>query len=147
MNAPRAAGRRRVLAAIAALVAAPLAARAQDPRSSLAHRAALEWLALTDAGDAAGSWKAASELFRRAGADEQRWSEALAKFRAPLGATVARTLVATQFQTEIAGLPDKGDYVIMLYRTAFTARTDATERVTVERGRDGVYRVVGYSLQ
>jgi hypothetical protein len=130
----------------AALVATwPFAARAQDPRMTAAHRAALDWLALIDKGDAATAWSAASALFRDA-AERERWVRALEEERRLLGAFVSRTLAASQAYTEIPGLADKGEYAMLVYRTAFAARGNASERVTLVREPDGTWRVAGYVI-
>ena len=136
--------RRSVL--VEALAAAvPIAARAQDPRATAAHLAALEWLALADRGDAKASFAAASPHFRNA-AQEEGWAKALATHRADLGDTVARTRVVTEFHPTLPGLPDNGDYIVINYRTSFAKRDAVRERVTLVRDADGVYRVAGYSI-
>lgn len=137
--------RRIALAGLLLAACAPGIALAQDPRGTAAHFAARDWLALTDKADAPASWKAASALFRDA-VDEARWANALATIRSPLGAVVTRTLVGTQFHTEIPGLPDKGEYVMLVYRTTFEKREGVVERVTIARDSDGTFRVAGYVI-
>lgn len=142
-------GRRRALMALvlwsgvaaAAWQATP--ALAQDPRTSEAQRVAREWLALSDAGDAKGTYAAASAKFKGTLSEEQ-WAQALASARAPYGAVKARTLVSAQPAPQAPNLPD-GAFVMLVYRTNFAAR-DAAETVTMEREADGVWRLVGYSI-
>jgi hypothetical protein len=145
MMCPHPASRRAWLRAAILAAAVPVVARAQDPRATSANRAALDWLAIVDRGDAAASYKATSEIFRGA-AEEARWSQALESERAELGALVSRSLVATQFHTELPGLPDKGDYVVLIYRASFAKRDVVSERLTVARDGDGVWRVAGYGV-
>jgi hypothetical protein len=145
VNRPASQSRRRAIGASLALVLAPLAARAQDPRASAAQRNALDWLALVDRGDPATSWQSASPLFRSV-IDAARWRQAIEAIRSSMGTVVTRALASTSFHTEVPGLPDKGDYVLLVYRTTYTGSPSATERVTMSREADGVYRVAGYVI-
>jgi Protein of unknown function (DUF4019) len=123
-------------------VAAPSAA--QDPRGNEAQNVAREWLVLTDSGEAEASWNAAGPTFRNAISIE-RWAAALGKVRFPLGALEQRALYSTQFVNEIPGLP-QGDYALLKFRTVFAAKTNAEESVTLDRGSDGKWQVVGYVI-
>jgi hypothetical protein len=40
-----------------------------------------------------------------------------------------------------------GDYAVLLFRTAFERQTVAGETVTLEREKDGRWRVIGYFIQ
>jgi len=137
--------RRALLCAALVTAAWPSLALGQDPRATAANRAALDWLAFIDRDDAEGSYKAASAIFRGA-ADADRWKRALDAERADLGAFVSRSRVQTQFHTELPGIPEKGDYVVLVYRSSFAKRTVVSERVTVARDADGTWRVAGYSV-
>jgi hypothetical protein len=110
-----------------------------------AERAALEWLALADRGDAAASWKAAASLFRAAVTPEQ-WKHALSLAREPLGALVSRHLDNAKPATELPGAPD-GEYVVFQFTTSFEKKRTATETVTPMRDRDGEWRVSGYFVR
>ncbi len=131
------------LCSLAAIVPGP--AEAQDPRASAAQGAALAWLALTERGDFAGSWRAAGKQFQKA-ITADKWDEALSKVRTPLGALVERTIVSTQFTTTFPGAPD-GDYALLVYRTSFAKKIDSRETVTLQREADGVWRVIGYFIR
>ena len=110
-----------------------------------AERAAREWLALADVGDAAGTWAAAASLFRRA-VPEHEWARALDAARAPLGAVVARTLRTGRATTELPGAPD-GDYVVLEFETQFERKRAAVETVTPMRDGDGDWHVSGYYIR
>lgn len=137
---------RALLASLLAVIALSLTldAAAQDPRASLAQQAAREWLLLADRGDAATSWKAASPAFRKA-LTEAQWSRALPHVREPLGAVVSRTLSATQFHNEFPNLP-KGEYALVVFRTVFANKEGRSERLTMVKDSDGVWRVAGYVI-
>ncbi len=143
MNAP---SRRAVLRALAALtLVGALPAAAQDPMTSAAQKAARDWLALVDANDAAGSWKAAGERYRKA-LTEEAWAKALAEARAPLGAVQQRTMLETTFQDHLDEGP-KGDFAMVLFRTSYEKRADGRESVTLEREADGAWHVIGYYIR
>jgi hypothetical protein len=110
-----------------------------------AERAARDWLALTDLGDAAASWEAAASLFRRA-VTPQQWEQALGAARAPLGAVVGRRVESALPATELPGAPD-GEYVVFQFDTAFEHKRAAIETVTPMRDTDGQWRVSGYFIR
>jgi hypothetical protein len=145
------AARRRTLAALAGLALVPFslavapAARAQDPRASLVQDAARDWLALVDREDFAGSWQAAGARFREK-LDAQRWKVALGRVRTPLGAVTRRTTIRTSFTKTFRGAPP-GDYAVVQFRTSWQNLAEGVEQVTVERERDGHWRVVGYLIR
>ena len=120
-------------------------ARAQDPESTTVQRVARDWLSLTDAGDGAGSWDAAAQLFKNA-VPRDRWIESLKQVRDPLGKLDQRSVLSTNFATSFPGAPD-GNYAIVLFRTSFAKKADAAESVTLQREPDGAWRVVGYFIR
>lgn len=138
--------RRTVLCGLAVLaLASALPSAAQDPRSYAVQKAARDWLALVDALDAAGSWKAAGERYRKA-LDEEAWNKALAEVRAPLGALQQRSTLSTTFQDHLDEGPS-GDFAMVVFRTSYEKREDGRESVTLEREADGTWRVVGYLIR
>jgi hypothetical protein len=119
---------------------------AQDPQSGLAQKAAREWLVQTDKIDAAASYNAAGSKFKEA-ITVDRWDEALQKARAPLGALEQRTIFETTFDKTLPGGGPPGEFALVMYRTVFTRKTDSIETVTLERERDGAWRVIGYYIR
>ena len=134
----------RTLAAIVCLVAGT--ALAQDPRAALPQKVAHEWLAQTDKLDGAGSYAAAGAKFREA-ITVERWSDALQKARGPLGATEQRTIFQTAFDNKLPDGGPEGEFALVTYRTAFAKKADSVETVTLEREKDGVWRVIGYFIR
>ena len=119
-------------------------AGAQDPQAVAAQKAARDFMALTDRGDAAGSWaKAGAQFHRKISA--QAWSDSLKRARPPLGDVVRRTLESTQFSRSFPGMPD-GDYVLLVFRSSFSKKSEATESVTLERDSVGNWHVIGYFI-
>ena len=138
--------RRTVLGGLAALaLASALPSAAQDPRSYAVQKAARDWLALVDALDAAGSWKAAGERYRKA-LTEEAWAKALAEARTPLGAVQQRTMLETSFQDHLDEGP-QGDFAMVLFRTSYEKKADGRESVTLEREADGAWHVIGYYIR
>jgi Protein of unknown function (DUF4019) len=138
--------RRRVAVAMMACVLfAPAAAFAQDPRAATVQQAAREWLALADKLDAAATWKAAGPRFQEA-ITVAHWAEGLKRQRAPRGAVVQRAVAATTFGASFKGLPPGGNYALVQFRTSFAQMLGGGEHVTLERGADGFWRVIGYVI-
>jgi hypothetical protein len=117
----------------------------QDPAATTVQHTARDWLVLTDRGDGAASWDAAARQFKNA-LPRDRWADSLQKARDPFGALAQRTVLSTTFATSFPGAPD-GNYAIVLFRTSFAKKTDASETVTLEREADGAWRVVGYVIR
>jgi hypothetical protein len=134
----------RTLVAIVCLLAG--GAFAQNPNSILAQRAAREWLAKTDKVDATASYDAAGTKFKEA-VTVDKWAEALQKARAPLGALDQRSILQTTFDNKLPDGGPEGEYALVTYRTAFAKKTDSVETITLEREKDGVWRVIGYFIR
>jgi DNA-binding CsgD family transcriptional regulator len=101
-----------------------------------AMRAALDWLALHDAGRWRDSWSATGTSFRKLNTME-RWTEVAQKVRAPLGAVVSRVPIS---QDRVPA-PPAGVQVVK-FKTSFANKADAVETVSLAR-EDGAWRVVG----
>jgi len=123
----------------------PSTARAQDPRANAVALAARDWLALVDRGEGMAAHTRAGAKFRES-LPLERWMGALAEQRTPRGRFVQRTLVRTTFQKQLPGAPE-GDYAVLLFRSSFEKQVDAAESVTLEREKDGAWRVVGYFIR
>ena len=135
-----------VRALVAILYLAAAASVAQDPKSITAQRSAREWLTITDKVDAVASYNAAGAKFREA-VSVDRWSEALQKARAPLGALEQRTMVETTFDNKLPDGGREGEYALVMFRTAYAKKADSVETITLEREKDGVWRVIGYLIR
>jgi len=138
----------RVTVALCAFFASVLVAGSalgQDARTSSVQRAAREWLALADSGDAQTSWNAMAKLFKDSISAES-WGVSLREVRITLGPVSGRTVLSTQFSTKMPKAPD-GDYALVIFRTAFAKKVDVRETVTLSHEPDGVWRVVGYMVR
>jgi hypothetical protein len=119
-------------------------ALAQDPRGAIVQKAARDWLAMTDNANALGSWNAAGSKFKESTTVKQ-WGVTLSQSRAPYGARDQRAVLSTSFSTKLEGVPE-GEYAIIMFRTSFANRADSRETMTLERGADGEWRVIGYVI-
>jgi hypothetical protein len=73
--------------------------------------------------------------------------DALQKARGPLGATEQRTIFETTFDKALPDGGPEGEFALVMYRTAFAKKADSVETVTLEREKDGVWRVIGYFIR
>jgi len=138
--------RRATLAALfAAVLAGALPAAAQDPRATEAQAAALAWLALADANDAAATWQQGSRRFREA-ITQEAWSASLKSARERFGAASQRTRVGVQPPAPGKGTPP-GEFLVVVFRTEFAGKPQGVETLTMERESDGKWRVVGYLIR
>lgn len=112
-------------------------------REKEARAAALEWLALIDAGDYAPAY-AMGPARLRAGTTEEQFIRSMEGRRAPFGKVLSRSFIGAAFTRKLTGSPD-GSYESILFRTAFEHKSLAAERVIVSRDA-GRWRVVDYRL-
>ncbi len=118
---------------------------AKGERADEAIAAATAWLGLIDDGKYAESWNTAAAMFRGA-VERQKWEKTLTALRKPLGETLSRKVVSTQYKTSLPGAPD-GEYVVIRFETSFTAKKKAVETVTPMKEADGKWRVSGYYIK
>lgn len=104
-----------------------------------------KWLTHIDRGEYTASWRSASLSFQMALTDGI-WSTSLEAARKPLGTLVSRKLKSTQQTTSLPGAPD-GHYMLMQFDSAFSAKKNAIETVTVVLQPDGSWRPAGYFIQ
>lgn len=112
---------------------------------SQAEVAATQWLALTDAGDHARSWREAASLLQSS-VTQPQWEIALQTSRLPLGGVKSRTLKAASYSRTLPFAPD-GDYVLMEYETRFEFKPLAIETLTTMKDRDNTWKVAGYFIK
>ncbi|MFN2167214.1 MAG: DUF4019 domain-containing protein [Anaerolineae bacterium] len=109
-----------------------------------AREAAMEWLALVDAGDYAQSWTQASALLQQQ-VSQEAWVEALGITRQPLGDVLSREVTRVDHVTELPNVPD-GEYAVLQFKTRFADRESAAEMVTPSL-EDGEWKVAGYYIR
>ena len=118
---------------------------AQDKKVDAAVKAAQAWLATIDAGNYGASWEQSSEMFKSKITND-KWSDAMRQYRAPLGTMAQRKLWGSQFKDSVPGAP-AGEYVIMQFNTNFENKTGAVETVTMALDKDGKWRAAGYYIR
>lgn len=118
---------------------APAAAEAPAQAAS-ATDAALQWLALVDAGKWPESYAGTTESFRTLNT-LRVWSDASEEVRVPLGAVLSRDLLSEE---EVPGPP--AGYQLIRFQTSFEGKADTVERLSLAR-EDGAWKVVGYLIE
>lgn len=110
-----------------------------------AQEAADAWLNLIDSLDYAASWQQAASLFQQQ-VSEAEWVQALESVRGPLGPLVSRALDDRDYTTNLPNAP-AGEYVIVMYNSAYTQLEEAVETVTMVKTKTGAWRPVGYFVR
>ena len=111
-----------------------------------AIKAAEDWLRLIDVADYNATWETAGSLFQSQ-ITRQRWSESAGTARAPLGAVATRVVRNASYSMSLPGAPD-GEYVTIIYDTAFANKAAGVETIAVMRDPStGKWQVVGYFVQ
>jgi hypothetical protein len=112
-------------------------------REKEARTAALDWLALIDAGNYVRAY--AEEPARlRATTSERQFTRSLESRRAPFGRVLSRKFIGAAFTTKLTGSPD-GRYENILFRTSFEHKTLAAERMILAHEEDQ-WRIVDYRV-
>lgn len=104
-----------------------------------------EWLGMMDAGNYAECYSSSTAAVRRV-VSEEKWKNAMAMFRTPLGATVSRKMIENQAVKELPGMPD-GEHRVMRFETEFANKKSAVETVIFTKENDGVWKSSGYFIR
>ena len=112
-------------------------------REAAAKTAALEWLALVDAGNYPEAY-AMEPARSRAATTLEQFVRSMEGRRAPFGRALSRSFIGAAFTRKLTGSPD-GQYESILFRTVFENKKLAAERVILAHEGDH-WRVVDYRL-
>lgn len=133
--------------ALAALTALPQAvptpgdgSPAAAARSAQIEAAARKFLTLIDQGKWDDSYALTTASFQKLNTSKV-WAEVSERVRPPLGPVTSRTMIGH----EEVPTPPQG-YEIVKFRTTFTNKPDAIEKVSLERTGDG-WRVAGVTIE
>lgn len=129
---------------LALAAAAPAPAQDNSQAEAQAVQAAMDWLALVDAGEWEASWDQASEFFKSV-VVKSEWVQMVSGVRSSMGAVFSRQVQSAQYATSLPGAPD-GEYVVIEFATSFANKAQAVETVTPMRDPDGSWRVSGYYI-
>ena len=112
-------------------------------REKEARTGAEEWLALIDAANYRGAYALVLLRLRTAMTEEQ-FVKSMEGRRQPFGRVLSRAFIGAAYTQKLTGAPD-GQYESILFRTAFTHKSVAAERVILSREGKG-WRVVDYRV-
>jgi hypothetical protein len=112
-------------------------------REKEARAAAEQWLALIDAANYPAAYALELPRLRRAMTEEQ-FVKSMEGRRQPFGRVQSRVFIGAAYTRKLTGAPD-GQYESILFRTAFTHKSVAAERVILSREGKG-WRVVDYRV-
>lgn len=120
-------------------------AKAEQPDTKPAQKAAGAWVRLIDEGKYDESWDQAAHIFKDR-VTKETWAKNVKAVREPFGKVVSRNLGDTQYLKHMPGAPD-GEYVMMRLDGSFANRKDTTETVIATKEKDGEWRVSGYFIK
>lgn len=118
---------------------------AAEPDAAPARKAADAWLPLIDSGKYAESWEQAGTNFRQA-VPKEKWAEAAAQVRKPLGKFKLRTFSLAQFMKDPPNAPP-GDYFLLQFNSDFENKAGATETVVMMNEEKNVWKLAGYFIK
>jgi hypothetical protein len=103
------------------------------------------WLNLLDQTKYTQSWDYGSVTLKLT-IPKNHWTTLMERLRKPLGSLKSRKLVDQRTAKDPVGLP-KGDYMILLFQSAFSRKDSAKELITMIQESDGKWRVLTYQVQ
>jgi len=136
-----------LIVAVSAAVWAQKQNKSWDTNKSteVAQTAAMDWLALVDKADYAGSYDQAASMFKAA-ITKDDWMQKIRAVRGPFGKVISRKLKTAQYTTQLPGAPD-GKYVVIQYDTSFENKQSAVETIVPMMDKDGQWRTSGYFVK
>lgn len=116
-----------------------------DPDVALAKKAALEWLALADAGKFEETWVEAASIFQKK-QTKAAWAKGIGGARPPVGKIVTRTYVNHEIRAVLPDLPP-GKYITVRFACVFEKYKDGAESVTLVKDGTRGFRMMSYFLK
>ena len=124
---------------------AAAAATDSDPDVALARKAALDWLALVDAGKFETTWDEAATSFQKA-QSKADWAKGLGGARPTMGKLVSRTFLNHEVRSTVPRLPP-GKYITVRFTTVFEKYANGSESVTLVKDGPRGFRMMSYLLK
>ena len=100
-----------------------------------------DWLSLVDSGSYSQTWNDLSDVYQSS-LTKDDWVNSLNSYHKSLGKLTKRK---QQYVTKSSD-PSIGDYLIFQYQSSFEKKKLVNEAVSVIKGRDGNWKILGYSL-
>ena len=100
------------------------------------------WLKLVDDNKYGRSWDESAQLFKNS-VIRTEWIQLLKNTRKPLGRLINREIISLTYTTSMLNAPE-GEYVVVVYNTAFKEQSNVIETVTLVRINEEFWRVSGY---
>ena len=116
----------------------------KDKAEKEATQAVDAWVKLVDAGMYPDAWEETTQSFKDSSIKVD-WCNQTAALRNAMGPLLSRTVAKADYKSKVDKDPG-GAYVTVRYDTAFKATDRGIEEVTMMRGKDGVWRSMGYYL-
>lgn len=130
--------------ALAVVSALPAQTTEQEQDEAAAVIAVMDWFAIVDAGDYAGSWDAAALAMQEAVTRED-WVTSVTNARMSFEPFGEREQIASRKMTNPPNAPP-GEYALMQFRTQVSGERTVIETV-VPMKEDGVWKVSGYFVR
>jgi hypothetical protein len=106
--------------------------------------AAMQWLAVVDAGKYRTSWDLASKTFQ-ASVSKAHWALGMDKVRRFYGEVLSRKFKDSAYAVNPPGFAP-GEYEMVLFKVRLGMQGAATEAVFMEMKSYGVWQVAGYTI-
>jgi len=117
----------------------------KDPDVALAKKAALDWLALADAGKFEETWVEAASSFQKA-QTKAAWAKGLGGARPTMGKIITRTYLNHEIRTVLPNLAP-GKYITVRFNSVFEKHKDGAESVTLVKDGTRGFRMMSYFLK
>jgi hypothetical protein len=125
------------------LAVSSLSAVAISDRDVQSRQAALQWLALVDAGQYRAAYQQLVPRVRAGGTADQ-WNLWLRSRRGSLGRARTRAFIRVAHTRTMGSAPD-GDYIVIYFKTSYERKVAGAESVTLS-SETGHWQVSGYHI-
>jgi Protein of unknown function (DUF4019) len=116
----------------------------QDKNLKDSLAASNAWLNLVDQGKYGESWDAGAMTYQFT-ISRNEWIKAMTLARQPLGQAVSRELIRQDPAVNPKNLP-AGNYMVIYYKSAFSNRPNAHERVILQQQNNGQWKMLTYDV-
>ena len=116
-----------------------------NPELANSAEAADGWLKLLDRENYDQSWEKSSATLQLL-VPKKDWRKLMEGIRKPLGEIKTREMIEQRPAKDPAGLP-KGDYMVLLYKSSFSAKPTANELLTMVKESDGRWKTLTYQVK
>jgi hypothetical protein len=116
-----------------------------NPDLQTSKEAAEEWLKLLDQKNYDQSWDKGAATLQLL-IPKKDWRKLMESIHRPMGEIKSRQIIEQRPAKDPVGLP-KGEYMVLVYKSSFSAKPTANELLTMVKESDGRWKILTYQVK